>query len=328
MATFLIYVADSPSFAISREPGFGFPIREGIPVSLKCDVDSNPPSSPVWQKDDMSPPVAQSGDGFLNFSAIKREHSGWYKCTSHHLLGDFSSIGYFLNVRYDPVVEVTQDPGIETVPTGKQIEVALGGAVQLQCPEDTTGCWSRVGVGGRLEAVGPGPGLALEDILYQDAGEYRCVAGRRGSYDKWRSEVNVDVTVKGRPVVYPANTSITAYTGQQLDFSVEFCANPPSTKAFWITETQRLRPGQVTSEFIAHNITAGSSIHCQQAHLTLKRVQPAHEGEYIFLVRSPKGLAEGSVVVNVTRVSGYSSTAPRWLSLNILLLTLLTHCQT
>ncbi|EEB12181.1 hypothetical protein Phum_PHUM162340 [Pediculus humanus corporis] len=39
-----------PSFAISREPGFGFPIREGIQVSLKCDVDSNPPSSPIWQK--------------------------------------------------------------------------------------------------------------------------------------------------------------------------------------------------------------------------------------------------------------------------------------
>lgn len=102
----------------------------------------------------------------------------------------------------DPALEVTQDPGVETAPTGKQIEVALGGAVQLQCPEDTTGCWSRVGVGGRLEAVGPGPGLAIEDILYQDAGEYRCVAGRRGSYDKWRSEVNVDVTVKGKRKLY------------------------------------------------------------------------------------------------------------------------------
>lgn len=41
---------DTPSFGISRNPGFGIPIREGIPVSLKCDVDSNPPSSPVWQK--------------------------------------------------------------------------------------------------------------------------------------------------------------------------------------------------------------------------------------------------------------------------------------
>lgn len=102
----------------------------------------------------------------------------------------------------DPVVEVTQNPGLETQPQGKQIEVALGGAVQLQCPESTMGCWSRVGTGERLEAVGPGPGLALEDVLYQDAGEYRCLARRKGTHDKWRSEINVDVTVKGEWVFF------------------------------------------------------------------------------------------------------------------------------
>lgn len=48
---------DTPSFAISRTPGFGYPLREGIEVSLKCDVDSNPSSAPMWQKDDGDPPV-------------------------------------------------------------------------------------------------------------------------------------------------------------------------------------------------------------------------------------------------------------------------------
>ncbi|CAH0380846.1 unnamed protein product [Bemisia tabaci] len=42
---------DTPSFGISRIPGFGTPLTVGIPVSLKCDVDSNPPSTPVWQKE-------------------------------------------------------------------------------------------------------------------------------------------------------------------------------------------------------------------------------------------------------------------------------------
>lgn len=102
----------------------------------------------------------------------------------------------------DPVTEVTQNPGPETQGTqGKHIEVALGGAVQLQCPENTAGCWSRVGTGERLEAVGPGPGLALEDVLYQDAGEYRCLARRKGTHDKWRSEINVDLTVKGKQIL-------------------------------------------------------------------------------------------------------------------------------
>ena len=49
--------------------------------------------------DDSIPSVSQSVDGYLNFTSIKKEHSGWYKCTSHHILGEFSSIGYFLNVR-------------------------------------------------------------------------------------------------------------------------------------------------------------------------------------------------------------------------------------
>lgn len=43
--------------------------------------------------------IPQNGDGFLNFTQIRREHSGWYKCTSRHLNVQYSSIGYYLNIR-------------------------------------------------------------------------------------------------------------------------------------------------------------------------------------------------------------------------------------
>lgn len=46
----LIPVSDTPSFAITRLPGFGIPIVEGMSVSLKCEVDSNPASAPIWQR--------------------------------------------------------------------------------------------------------------------------------------------------------------------------------------------------------------------------------------------------------------------------------------
>lgn len=95
----LLFTADVPSFSISREPGFGFPILEKMPVSLHCAVDANPPCPPQWLKDDGPPPVEQSPDGYLNFSSIERQHAGWYRCAAVHTLGTFASFGYFLNVR-------------------------------------------------------------------------------------------------------------------------------------------------------------------------------------------------------------------------------------
>ncbi|KAK9708435.1 hypothetical protein QE152_g27192 [Popillia japonica] len=194
------FVPDTPSFAISREPGFGFPVREGMPVSLKCDVDANPRAAPIWQKDDSDPPVQQTPDGFLNFTEIRREHSGWYKCISRHLLGRFSSIGYYLNVRSD--IEVTQEPDFdvrELSSTGRQLEVALGGAVQLACPPGTTGCWTRVDAAtGRLEPLGASQELRLEHVLYQEAGEYRCVAPSKDTIrrlDSLRNVLSVQVAV-------------------------------------------------------------------------------------------------------------------------------------
>lgn len=49
--------------------------------------------------DNGPPPVEQSDDGWLNFTKITRAESGWYKCYTRHMLGIFTSIGYFLNVR-------------------------------------------------------------------------------------------------------------------------------------------------------------------------------------------------------------------------------------
>ncbi len=45
------------------------------------------------------PPTEQSSDGFLNFTSIRIEDSGWYKCITRYQLAEYSSIGYFLNVR-------------------------------------------------------------------------------------------------------------------------------------------------------------------------------------------------------------------------------------
>ncbi|KAJ4429074.1 hypothetical protein ANN_26075 [Periplaneta americana] len=103
---------------------------------------------------------------------------------------------------YEEGPEVTQDPGPDGDSTsdGRQVEVALGGAVQLQCPAATVGgCWSRVGTGGRLQPVGPGPDLTLDRVLYQEAGEYRCVVERDpAELDQWRADLDVQLIVTER----------------------------------------------------------------------------------------------------------------------------------
>nr|XP_018910564.1 PREDICTED: hemicentin-1 [Bemisia tabaci]XP_018910569.1 PREDICTED: hemicentin-1 [Bemisia tabaci]XP_018910577.1 PREDICTED: hemicentin-1 [Bemisia tabaci] len=324
-ASLLLDVQYTPSFGISRIPGFGTPLTVGIPVSLKCDVDSNPPSTPVWQKDNEPPPVEQSGDGFLNFTSIRRDHVGWYKCTARHLFSEYSSIGYYLNIVYDsPELEMPADEisspvggsGVVTVPGAGagagvgvgEVEVTLGGALQLECPAGVSGCWSRLGSRGHLEPVGPGPGLTIDRILYQEAGEYRCLPAKIAALDKLRTH-SFHVKVVGGPVVYPSNSSIVTASGKHIRIVAEFCANPAPTRVIWVTETSVLRPGQRRERLIAHDLTAGSSRDCRQAALSINPVRPTDVGEYSLIVRSPKGVAEGSVLVNVTGVVGHVSSS-------------------
>lgn len=100
---------DTPSFSISREPGFGYPIIEGTAVSLKCEIEANPYSEPKWLRDQdkahnkaeslPSEQLETNPDGTVNFTSITISDSGWYRCTTQHALGFYSSFGYFLNVR-------------------------------------------------------------------------------------------------------------------------------------------------------------------------------------------------------------------------------------
>lgn len=311
----LLNVEYTPSFAISREPGFGIPIREGIAVSLKCDVDANPRALPMWMKDDVTPPVQQSPDGFLNFSRIEKQHSGWYKCMTRHQMGRFSSIGYFLNVR--PDIDVTPEPEFdfgELSSTGRQIEVSLGGAVHLECPPGTSGCWTRVESGSNnLQPMGASQELRLDQVLYQEAGDYRCLAPIRETtrkLDEIRNSMSFNVVVKGRPIVTPTQKNVTAVYGQPLTLTMEFCANPSFNKIFWVAGKKLYEPGDADTDILAYGITNLTDPHCHQAVLFLTKVSNKHIGEYIFLVRSSSGLAEGTFFVNMTYASGESVKNP------------------
>lgn len=74
----------------------------------------------------------------------------------------------------------------------RRMEVQIGGAVTLECDG---GCW---GHGPGMDPVGgPGP-LALSRVVYQEAGEYRCVAPDRKMQDTWRAQLPYHVKVTGK----------------------------------------------------------------------------------------------------------------------------------
>ncbi|KAH8297299.1 hypothetical protein KR044_010285 [Drosophila immigrans] len=314
-ASLLLDVQYTPSFAISRTPGFGYPLREGIEVSLKCDVDSNPTSTPRWQKDDGDTPVLQTGDGFLNFTSIRREHSGWYKCTSRHLNFQYSSIGYYLSVRYDSV-DVTSEPDDQDVsvaaashnPNKGQLEVQLGGAVTLQCPQGSLGCWSHLDpVSARLRGLGYGASqptgqFSLKDVMYQDAGTYKCVGQSLANKKKLEVLQTVVVSVKGAPTVVALNATPVAYPGSPLHLNVEFCANPPAHAARWLHGDRVFTPGnQYGSTVLAYSVKDLPTPYCKEARLTYVSMHERVPRTFYFIVSTPGGVAEAVFNVNFTK---------------------------
>ncbi|KAH8390134.1 hypothetical protein KR200_007848, partial [Drosophila serrata] len=314
-ASLLLDVQYTPSFAISRTPGFGYPLREGIEVSLKCDVDSNPPSTPRWQKDDGDTPVPQTGDGFLNFTSIRREHSGWYKCTSRHLNFQYSSIGYYLSVRYDSV-DVTSEPDDQDVsvaaashnPNKGQLEVQLGGAVTLQCPQGSLGCWSHLDpISARLRGLGYGSSqptgqFSLKDVMYQDAGMYKCVGQSPANKKKLEVLQSVTVSVKGAPTAMALNSTPVAYPGSPLHLNVEFCANPPAHAARWLHGDRVFTPGnQYGSTVLAYSVKDLPTPFCKEARLTYVSMHERVPRTFYFIVSSPGGVAEAVFNVNFTK---------------------------
>lgn len=118
------------------------------------------------------------------------------------------------------------------------------------------GCWSHLDpVTQRLKGVGVGSytptgQYSLKDVVYQDAGIYKCVG--QSSSNKKKLEVlnTVVVGVKGKmseimrcefikfahflaqkgfPTVTARNKTPSAFPGLPLHLFVEFCANPPAT---------------------------------------------------------------------------------------------------
>lgn len=99
--------------------------------------------------------------------------------------------GECCGIASDDNVDVTSEPFEQEVSVGSslqhttnknhQMEVQLGGTVTLQCPQGSLGCWSHLDpINQRLRGLGQSSSIpngvhSLKDVVYQDAGTYKCV---------------------------------------------------------------------------------------------------------------------------------------------------------
>lgn len=113
-------------------------------------------------------------------------------------------------------MDVTSEPLEQEVSAGalpqhttnknQQLEVQLGGTVTLQCPQGSLGCWSHLDpVNSRLRGLGAGlstpTGIySLKDIVYQDAGTYKCVGQSVANKKKVEVLHTMSLNVKGKPL--------------------------------------------------------------------------------------------------------------------------------
>lgn len=116
-------------------------------------------------------------------------------------------------IHTDDSVDVTSEPLEQDMLTGAasqhttkknhQLEVQLGGTVTLQCPQGSLGCWSHLDpVNSRLRGLGSGLStptgiFSLKDIVYQDAGTYKCVGQTPTNKKKLEVLHTMSLNVKG-----------------------------------------------------------------------------------------------------------------------------------
>lgn len=114
----------------------------------------------------------------------------------------------------DDNVDVTSEPVEQEVSVGSplqhttnknhQLEVQLGGTVTLQCPQGSLGCWSHLDpINQRLRGLGIGSSMptgiySLKDVVYQDAGTYKCVGQSPTNKKKLDVLHTLSLNVKGK----------------------------------------------------------------------------------------------------------------------------------
>jgi hypothetical protein len=335
--TALLNVLYEPSFTISREPGFGVPVSEGMTVVLKCEIDSNPSSSPIWirdadnktagaeqqQQQQLINGKAESAgaepivldtqeDGSVVFQPARQSDSGWYRCKTENKYGNFSSFGYYLNVR-----------------------PAAGGVGMTPAPAPQTQSYQRPRSDSRI--MGPNQAAATQAAplrpLAQENPLQRAqlandqpqvvAAAAYGQQPTLQPQLQADEAAArckgaagpaaGAPEIKNAVMSVQAMLGRQLILPLRFCCQPSPTRVFWIHRHLAMIPGRMFGPYITREVyPAYNSAHCYETTFEIEQVKPEDIGTVYVFVSNERGHAGAQIHIQLAKqfgANGQSSSA-------------------
>lgn len=347
--TAFLNVLYEPSFTISREPGFGMPVSEGMTVILKCEIDSNPSSSPVWIKDAdnktasaaAAAAAASSGqqqltsgkeasgepilldtqdDGSLVFAPAQRSDSGWYRCKTENKYGNFSSFGYFLNVRpSSSQQQANANNNIQQLASSAGRNFGAGGAgsgSRLMAPNQAA---ARLGQSSAASNImnNDQPSIVSSHQHHHQApassqaAHFQPFTAQQQQLEKPRAAPAAAAAgcpkdnaprppTDGFPVIDHPVSVVRAKLGRQLILPLRFCCQPGPSRVFWIHRHLAMIPGRMFGPYITREVYPSmNSFYCYESTFEIEAVKPEDIGTVYVFVSNDKGHAGAQIHIQL-----------------------------
>lgn len=352
VTTAVFDVLYEPSFSITRDPGFGHPIIQGMTVTLKCEVEANPWSQPSWIKDlsqsnisiaDMeSPPLRTDDEGSFTIISAKVSDSGWYRCVTDQESRQFSSFGYFLNILSDLPGQrntflVSNPSSIRLEENDGQKDHQRSSLNPFNSSPSSSSSSSSSSLPSSIEdehlpPAGPADSAfssASSNLFTRSDTHSQKHSLLQSFYEEKQRSLCGDKT--GIPLIVSINRTVNAIVGRAISLSAEFCCHPRPRKVFWIHRHLAMSPGRIIGPYITKNLLpADHSQTCFTSTFNIDSVKAEDSGVISFIVSNSKGLDDVELTLNVTRASFSISkasvtTSRSFLLFYCVLLCLVTH---
>lgn len=247
-----------------------------MPLSLRCEIDSNPPAEARWERDadpallatttsnsnngqqqhgsTLPPPIPPTApDGSLNFSAISRADAGWYRCTTVHEFGTFASFGYFLNVK-------SREEGLDLP---QPVDILGGEHPQLSEHNQESLLASSKEAALRKQQQQQqqnNRGETFEASVQRPYSDGSFGGGGDNFNGGHRSRNNCPPAAgppapeNGRPLIESINSTVIALVGSQISLIARFCCNPRPKKVYWIHRHLAMMPSRIIGRYITREL--------------------------------------------------------------------------